>query len=185
MLLNSNHPRSRQNLTCAHEIGHWISTRPNAEILEGENDTSSLEERFATAFSMSLLLPAMDVRARFLEHVRALGRFTPRQLLAMANFYEVSAEGMCRRLEGLELLPSGTFESLKRRGFKPTKVELVERSHAISRTNPTRVFMLAAEALHRGLASESQLVDMLGIPRVQLRQQLDLVDADGPEDLLG
>ena len=94
---------------------------------------------------------------------------------------------MCRRLEELQLLPSGTWDSLRERGFSGRHVRSVlgggdaERRDAVA---TPRLWLLATEAYRRGLASEGQLVRMLRMDRLEVRAMLDALGGEvGEEDL--
>lgn len=53
-----------------------------------------------------------EVRARFRKVVGAHGKFTPRDLVRVADEFSMSPESMCRLLEDLELLAARTFDDL-------------------------------------------------------------------------
>lgn len=58
-------------------------------------------------------VPSMDeVRARFRKIIGAHGKFTPRDLVCVADEFNMSPESMCRLLEDLELLAARTFDDL-------------------------------------------------------------------------
>src|SRR3546814_3237083 len=80
---------------------------------------------------------------------------------------------MCRQLERLELLPKGSFDSLKRRGFGVDSVrgvlgDLAPASQKASK-NP-RLAHLVSSAYRRELVSEGQLASMLGLDRIEVRE---------------
>src|SRR5258708_39083346 len=58
-------------------------------------------------------MPPASVRRKFQETIESDRRFTPRHLILMAHMFHVSPEAMCRQLERLELVPQGTFDSLR------------------------------------------------------------------------
>jgi Zn-dependent peptidase ImmA (M78 family)/DNA-binding XRE family transcriptional regulator len=175
ILLNSNHPRDRRAMTAAHETGHFVGARDVPDIYEDDEETSTREERFASAFALSLLMPAAAIRRRFAEICLESNRFSPRQLILLSHAFHVSTEAMCRRLEGLTLLPQGIYESLRERGFSADTVRQVlgDPSPDASLVLPPRLAMLAAEAYRRGLISEGQLCEKLQMSRVEARRLLD------------
>ncbi|NBC32968.1 MAG: helix-turn-helix domain-containing protein [Alphaproteobacteria bacterium] len=176
MLLNRNHPRERRALTAAHELGHLLMARRETEIVEADHRAESREERFAKFFSYSFMMPAAGIRQRFRAFAQEAGRFSPRHLILMAFSFSVSMEAMGRRLEELELLPRGTWDSLKERGFSGAMVKEVlgDRATADDSPVPPRLWLLAAEAHRRELLSEGQLARMLKMDRLEIREILDL-----------
>jgi Zn-dependent peptidase ImmA (M78 family) len=176
MLINAKHPPERQTQTVVHEIGHFLSTRSAPDVLEQSEFETSREERFVTQFALSFLMPATAVRRRFQEFTAGSGKFSPRHLILMAHAFNVAVEAMCRRLEGLHLLPEGTFDSLRDRGFaiEAAKKAIVGTSPVIHSHSPPRLMLLAIDAHQKGLLSEGQLCEMLAIDRVELREYLDM-----------
>jgi len=90
---------------------------------------------------------------------------------------------MCRRLEGLDLLPEGTYSLLRERGFSRETVNSVLGDPPPERRSvtPPRLALLAAEAYQRELLSEGQLTEHLGLDRVEVRRWLDQL---GSEEVL-
>jgi Zn-dependent peptidase ImmA (M78 family)/DNA-binding XRE family transcriptional regulator len=175
LLINANHHWKRRVQTAAHETGHFVADRAHADILEEEAVSPSVEERFAKRFGSALLMPASAIRARVEEIAESEDRFAVRELVLLAHQFCVSTEAMCRRLEELSLLPQGTWESIRERGFAgdlerrvigepnaPPKPPLV----------PPRSAYLASISLDRGLLSEGQLCDLLAVDRSELREAL-------------
>jgi Zn-dependent peptidase ImmA (M78 family) len=181
VLLNQNHPRERRAITASHECGHFISARHEPDVVELGHAPKSREERFAIAFSLALLMPATAVRRRFQDTVREAGRFSPRHLVLLAHMFYVSQEAICRRLEDLKLLPGGTWDSLRERGFSGDTVRQVlgDQVKAADFVVPPRLWMLAAEAYRRDMLTEGQLAQMLHMDRVEVRTMLDTL---GTED---
>lgn len=67
MLLNANHRRERRVQTAAHETGHLLSARRQAERLLRHEHSNSREERYANSFGRALLTPARAVMQKFQE----------------------------------------------------------------------------------------------------------------------
>jgi Zn-dependent peptidase ImmA (M78 family)/DNA-binding XRE family transcriptional regulator len=180
ILLNKNHPRERRAMTAAHELGHLIATRTQADVVDFHTAPQSREERFAAAFSYSFLMPAAFVRRRFAELRQETGAFSPRHLILLAHQLSVSEEALCRRLEELNLLPAGTWDSLRDRGFSGELVRRVlgDRSAPEESAVPPRLWYLAGEAYRRGLLSEGQIARMLKTDRVELRAMFDALGAE-------
>jgi Zn-dependent peptidase ImmA (M78 family)/DNA-binding XRE family transcriptional regulator len=175
MLINAKHRWKRQVQTAAHEAGHFVSDRSHADILEEEEVPPSIEERFAKRFGPALLMPASGVRARFEQIVGAEGRFDVRELILLAHQFGVATEAMCRRLEELRLLPEGTWDSLRDRGFaRELERSVIGKENEQSKPPlvPTRLAYLASIALDRELLSEGQLCDLLAVDRSELREAL-------------
>ena len=141
---------------------------------------AKLEERFAKRFGSAFLMPASGVRARFDQIVGSESHFDVRELILLAHQFGVSTEAMCRRLEELTVLPHGTWDSIRDRGFASD----LERSVVgeVSRQPkppliPPRLAYLAAIALERELLSEGQLCDLLAVDRLELREALTPFEA--------
>lgn len=188
VLLNQNHPRARRAMTASHECGHFIAARHEPDIVDLTRAPQSRDERFATAFASALLMPAPAIRRRFQDLAGEAGSFSPRYLVLLAHTFHVSPEAMCRRLEELKLLPGGTWDSLKDRGFSGETVRAVlgDRPKTDDLVVPPRLWMLAAEAYRRDMLTEGQLAQMLHMDRVEVRNMLDtfgLEDDDGVNSL--
>jgi Zn-dependent peptidase ImmA (M78 family)/DNA-binding XRE family transcriptional regulator len=185
MLINSLHTEERQILTILHELGHFLCTRSVPDLVSSEQSESPREEKFVTLFAIAFLTPAVAVRRKFQEYSGSTGKFTPRYLLLLANYFRVSVETMTRRLEFLKLLPKGTYDSLRERGLtvKDSKLALGISNVSLLST-PPRLILLASEAYREGLLSEGQLAEMLLLDRIQLRQQLDNLDSGEIDDAI-
>ena len=175
MLINSKHSAERQAQTVAHETGHFLVTRTSPDIISGSVSENSREEKFVVFFALSFLMPATAVRRRFRDICAISDHFSPRHLILMAHALNVSVEAMCRRLEGLQLLPNGTYDSLKNRGLavETIKKAIGERGAVSLVRTPPRLILLAVEAYKKQLFSEGQLCKMLAMDRVELRGYLD------------
>ncbi len=185
ILINRNHPRERRSLTGAHELGHFVSNRREPDVFIEDGKVNSKEERFATAFGLAFLMPAILVRKRFHDFVTDGKLFSPRHLIFMAHALHVSTEAMCRRLEDMNLLPRGKWESLKERGFsgETERQGLGDKPRGEGSIFPPRIQFLAAEAHGRGFVSEGQLAGMLKMNRVEVREMLDLLDSGKYDDV--
>lgn len=183
MLVNLNHPHTRQNYTIAHELGHFIGSRDDVDVNIGPHIIDSREERFANTFAAAFLMPPPWLRRRFQEIKGEAGRFSPRNLVFLARAAHVSPEALCRWLENLGLVKQGTWESLKERGFNTNFINTLglEDAQAVA-LPPPRLAWLAANAVAQGLLSEGQLVERLGIDRSQVRYLLDDAMVSGVVD---
>jgi Zn-dependent peptidase ImmA (M78 family)/DNA-binding XRE family transcriptional regulator len=179
MLINSKHSRSRRSMTIAHETGHFLVNRNDVDVLSDTSVSDIREERFATSFGLAFLMPGVAVRRRFQDFCHNGSAFSARHLILMAHIFHVSPEAMCRRLEGLGLLPTGTFERLTEQGFSGTTVRAVlgdpaERDSYIA---SPRLSALVADAYQQQFLSEGQLAARLGMKRVEVREILDALDS--------
>jgi Zn-dependent peptidase ImmA (M78 family)/DNA-binding XRE family transcriptional regulator len=175
ILINANHNRKRRVQTAVHETGHLISDRSHADVLEEDEVPLSVEERFARRFGSAFLMPAPTVRSRFEQIAGAERRFELRQLILMAHQIGVATEAMCRRMEELGLLPQGTWNSLKDRGFAGELERLVLGESSLEHKPPlvpVRLAYLASIAREQELLSEGQLCDLLVVDRLELREAL-------------
>ncbi|MBK9644542.1 MAG: ImmA/IrrE family metallo-endopeptidase [Deltaproteobacteria bacterium] len=108
MVLNAAHPPSRRQFTLGHELGHFMSTRDVVDIEGGGCEDSAVAERFANAFSASLLMPAPALRGCVAEITDQSGKFTVAAIFFMAEEFAVSREAMCRRRTGPRAGAPGT-----------------------------------------------------------------------------
>jgi Zn-dependent peptidase ImmA (M78 family) len=174
IVLNKLHPHSRRRWTLAHEIAHFMTTRYESSVVMVNEARKSPDDVFADAFAAAFLMPSATVRRIFEEYVGETGRFAARHLILGARRLGVSLEAFARQLESLELLPRGTFDSLRERGLDEKAVQQVlgQQAEQVG-LEGTRLLLLAAEASELGLYSEGQLADMLVLDRVELRRAID------------
>src|SRR5712692_1412301 len=176
LLINAKHHWKRRVQTAIHETGHFVSDRSHADILEEREVSPSIEERFAKRFGSAFLMPASGVRARFDQIVGSDNRFDVRELILLAHQFGVATEAMCRRLEELGLLPQGTWDSIRDRGFA-SDLERSAIGEVSVQLKPSlispRLTYLASIALDRELLSEGQLCDLLAVDRPELREALE------------
>lgn len=181
VLINASHHWRRRVQTAIHEVGHFVSDRAHADILEEKEVSLSIEERFAKRFGSAFLMPASGVRARFDQVVGSESRFDVRELILLAHQFGVATEAMCRRLEELTLLPKGTWDSLRDRGFAGDLERGVlgdTTAHVKTSLIPPRLAYLASIALDRAVLSEGQLCDLLAVDRLELREALRPFEAE-------
>ena len=190
MLLNANHPRERRVQTAGHETGHFISSRRSPEIFHRHETENSREERYANAFGRAFLTPSRGVMQKFHEVTAGSDRLTRRHIIILGHFFGVSREAMVRRLEELGLTKPGTWTWFERQGgIGDEQAAQVlgdlaapdrEQSYA-ERPTTLRLNLLAAEAHRQNLLSEGQLARLLGLDRIELREMLGTVEAEGSE----
>ena len=172
---NALHPEERRRWSLAHEFGHFLTNRFRPEIsILAAYEREPASERFADAFARSFLMPAAGLRRRFNEISRLSGgNITAAEVCRVAHFYFVSVEAMMLRLEELRLLPGGTWERLRDRGFKVREAQeqlgLTPRPHA-DQALPIRYQFLAVRAYQEEDLTEGELLRLLRVDRVQARR---------------
>ncbi|HZP82912.1 MAG TPA: XRE family transcriptional regulator, partial [Chthonomonadaceae bacterium] len=113
LLVNGQHPLTRQNWSMAHELAHFLLDRFREDItILFEYERKPRAEQFADAFAASFLMPAAGLRQRFRRIVQSRNDFTVADLCLLADQYAVSVEAMTRRLESLGCVQPGTWEQL-------------------------------------------------------------------------
>jgi Zn-dependent peptidase ImmA (M78 family)/DNA-binding XRE family transcriptional regulator len=188
ILLNAGHPSERRGLTAAHELGHLVSTRREADVLDEDTPERTPEERYCNAFARNFLMPARAVMQKFKEMTAGALRLTRRHVIVLAHAFGVSREALVRRLEELKLTKSGTWDWFEDNGgiadaqVRQVLGDLVRTdAHKADAARPTtlRLNMLAAEAWRQELLSEGQLVRLLKLDRVELRHLFDAAEMEG------
>ncbi len=172
--VNSKHPRDRRNWGLAHEYGHFLTSRFQAEVtFVIESKRVSARERFADSFAKCFLMPAPGLNRRFSDLNRSSeSGITLAHILTLANLYQVSVQSLILRLEELRRLPTGTWERLVVEGFKVREAQQllgIDANPPIRDTLPLRYKTLAVYAFNEGLLSEGQLARMLRTDRVSAR----------------
>jgi Zn-dependent peptidase ImmA (M78 family)/DNA-binding XRE family transcriptional regulator len=190
ILLNANHPRDRRTQSAAHECGHFVSTRREPEILRNHEAENSREERYANSFGRAFLTPVRAVMQKFQDVMAGSDRLTRRHVIVLAHFFGVSREAMVRRLEELGLTKKGTWDWFQsnggitdeqaRRVLGDLTVADAQKADA-DRPTTLRLNLLAAESYRRGLLSEGQLARLLRLDRIELREILDVAEAEGSD----
>ena len=176
--VNVAHPRDRRNWSLAHEYGHFLTNRFQAEVtLLSIARQNSVNERFADAFAACFLMPANGLNRRFSEKHRASEKgISPADLIALANLYQVSVQALILRLESLKRLPRGTWDTLVSNGFKvreAQKILGIEANPPVVDSLPIRYRSLAVSAYNEGELSEGELMQFLRISRVQSRMLVE------------
>ncbi len=190
ILLNANHPRDRRTQSAAHECGHFVSTRREPEVLRNHEAENSREERYANSFGRAFLTPVRAVMQKFQDVMAGSDRLTRRHVIVLAHFFAVSREAMIRRLEELGLTKKGTWDWFQSNGgitdeqarqvLGDLSVADAQKADA-DRPTTLRLNLLAAESYRRGLLSEGQLARLLRLDRIELREILDVADAEGSD----
>lgn len=182
ILINANHRRRRRLQTLAHECAHFISDRYEADIYDAAAAVSStVDERFARRFGYAFLMPSSTIRTRFEALISETANFDVRSLVLIAHQFDVTTEAMCRRLEELELLETGTWETLKDAGYS-TRLEREVLGDIEPASRPPlvapRLAYLASRALNDGVLSDGEVCEMLSIDRAQLTETVGAFGGD-------
>jgi len=176
---NAKHPPARRAWTLAHELAHFLTSRSTTAVVYDHVDRSDSREVFANLFANAFLMPGPALRRAVADWSETSGKFSTRHLILLAHRFHVSVEAMCRRLEQLDLLLTGTFESLKRKGLnKQIEHEVEQDVEILEPTRPSRLSVLGVEAYARGILSEGQLGEMLALDRVETRRLVELLADD-------
>jgi len=174
MAINLDHYEERRRWSMAHGYLHFLAHRRKPVVdFEGQYQRIPESERLAEAFPKYFLMPTSGLLRRFNDMYRTHSKFTPTNLFTLAHYYGVSIEALIYRLEGMELLPSGTWDRLRDRGLKVRKVqqelgleEIQQRTDIV----PIHYQHLAIEALDQGLITEGRFADFLGVDRLEARR---------------
>lgn len=174
MAINLGHYEERRRWSMAHGYLHFLAHRRKPVVdFEGQYKRVPESERLAEAYPKYFLMPTSGLLSRFNDMYQTHGKFTPTNLFTLAHYYGVSIEALIYRLEGMELLPSGTWDRLRDRGLKIRKVqqelgleEIDQRADIL----PIHYQHLAIEALEQGLITEGRFADFLGVDRLEARR---------------
>ena len=172
--VNRLHPEERRRWSLSHGYLHFLAHRYATDVsyTEEEYRAATNEERLAEAFAPEFLMPASGLKRHYTNTTQVKPGFTTSDLLTLANLYAVSVEALTLRLEDLDLLPTGTLNSLKARGFP-----IAQYQKQLELTSPTvydevfpqRYRLLALEALTDGQISEEQFAALLQTDRLEAR----------------
>jgi Zn-dependent peptidase ImmA (M78 family) len=180
--INLKQPWHRGNWSLAHEYGHFITTRYSADVdvLIGRWGKQR-SERFADSFAVNFLMPRSGVNRRLSEvEMARKDRITIADLVTIADYFGVSLQAMCLRLQNLKRIESGSWDRLKTGGFKPDKARQTlgllrpERKHS---QWPVRYLLLAKAAFEKAELSESQLAKKLRTDILSARETMEELDS--------
>jgi len=176
ILINRVHPRERRNWTIAHEYGHFLLDRdkPGVDYVK-PLQRKPQNERFADAFAAAFLMPETGVQRRFYDEIERSGDFKVADLCRMADYFAVSMQAIAFRLEGLGLIPRGSWDAISEAGvlMKDIKQEAGIASaanHDSLEPYPQRYRLMAVEAFEKELITEGQLARLLRCSRIQARE---------------
>ena len=175
--VNVRHPEERRRWSMAHEYGHFLSGRYQAEVSStGQTGRKPTLERFADAFARFFLMPSAGLRRRFNQVLRASeGRITVGELVRLAHHYVVSVQAMMLRLEEMRLITAGTWQQLDEQKFKPREAQAelgLEPPQQEGDMLPLRYKLLAVRAFEDEKITEGQLARYLRTDRVSARDEV-------------
>lgn len=175
MVINIDHPTDRRRWSAMHEYAHFLTRRHTSEvIIDFDAQITAENERFADAFASAFLMPASSVSRRYRELKQEHGMFMPPDLCMLAHFFAVSVDAMARRLEGLSLIRSGSYQRMLDDGFRPLDAQklLGLVPHEMdTRLLPLRFQLLAAEAFQAGEITEEEYAEFLRQDLLTLRRR--------------
>jgi Zn-dependent peptidase ImmA (M78 family)/DNA-binding XRE family transcriptional regulator len=177
--VNRNHPEERRRMSMAHEYAHLLQNRYKADLLLMNDYMRRPEsERFADSFAMHFLMPGSGLSRRYNDAWQSKGKTTVADLCTLAHYYAVSVEAMTLRLEGLRLLPTGTWDRLRDDGLRVQKARqelgLIPPPSNDSQL-PQRYKYLAVRAYNEGLITEGRLALFLRVDRIQARGEIETI----------
>lgn len=123
MLINSNHPKSRQHFTIAHELYHlYIDPNPIPHICNAKGHKSE-SEQCADAFALLFLMPADGIRQLIPDEELKSENITLGTVLRIEHYFSVSHAAVLNRLFDLKLISRKTRETYASLPIKRTARE--------------------------------------------------------------
>jgi Zn-dependent peptidase ImmA (M78 family) len=181
VLLNAKNARWRRNHDLAHELFHllaWSIFHPAG----GLTVTGEWEEKLATAFASSLLMPSEPFASAINLRARA-GKIPMESLFDIAREFDVSVESVLWRMHFVENrgpkntdLTKGEIDRAKRLARL-----LEERESPKPHPWPARYRALAIKALRRGEIAIGRFAEYLAISRHEAMQFVEQEAPDGEE----
>jgi Zn-dependent peptidase ImmA (M78 family)/DNA-binding XRE family transcriptional regulator len=178
IVINSHHDAGRRHWSLAHEYGHMLThvQFPGVKITFSHSEQRvPASERFANAFAIAFLLPATTVGRDFNRIRESQGEFQAGDIMRLAHRYRVSFEAMALRLEDLRLIPPGTMERLKGRGYQPSQALMrqdLDPVQVSTRKLPLRYEYLVCMAHDKGYITEDQAMSYLSLDRLATRKRM-------------
>jgi Zn-dependent peptidase ImmA (M78 family)/DNA-binding XRE family transcriptional regulator len=182
IVVNRKHPEERRRWSLVHGYLHFLAHRYHTDVTYDEElfRPSTPEERLAEAFTPHFLMPATGLKRRYNDMAQVKNGFSTADLLTLANMYAVSVQALTLRLEDLDLLPTGMWQSLKARKFpiqdyqEKLGLKSIEGNDDIF---PMRYKLLALEALSEGQMDEEQFAYVLSSDRLNARVVVESITA--------
>ena len=112
MLINSNHPRGRQNFTIAHELYHlFIEEKPTPHKCNPGYGKNKVEQN-ADMFASSLLMPEAGICQLIPETELNTKNISIATVLKLEHYFSVSRSALLYRLLNIGLISESTRSSL-------------------------------------------------------------------------
>jgi Zn-dependent peptidase ImmA (M78 family)/transcriptional regulator with XRE-family HTH domain len=164
IVINSYHNTERKRFTLAHELGHLV-----LQFIDGlpEKQQERAADRFAGAFLMTQELLRKLLGSN--RHAIAMG-----ELLSLKKFFKVSIAALVVRCGQLGILTKAAygrmFGWLKANGLADVGAA---EPHPLPKETPMRMKRLCLRGVAEGAISESKAMELLGISRRALDQELE------------
>ena len=169
ILLNRDQVKWRRNFSLAHELYHLL--------LPANYDNAELEERHAQAFAAALLMPSSDLKAAVEARVQN-HKIAVRELVAVAQEFNVSTEALLWRLSNLHLMSRDQVKTiLAGPGIKAFEA-LGQRKNDRPDELPIRYIRLAYQAYNRGKIGVAKLAEFLETTAGELVATSDIWSTD-------
>lgn len=178
VIVNKYHDAGRRHWSLAHEYGHLLtrSQFPGGKITFSHPEQRvPASERFANEFAKAFLLPATAVGRDFHRIRESQREFQAGDIMRLAHRFRVSFEAMALRLEELQLIPAGTTERLKARGYQPSEAlarQALDPIRVSERELPLRYEYLVCMAFAKARITQEQTMGYLGRDRLSTRKRM-------------
>ncbi|MCL2648796.1 MAG: XRE family transcriptional regulator [Phycisphaerales bacterium] len=174
VLLNAKNTRWRRNHDLAHELFHlltWPIFHPTTQASPPPFIANEWEEKLATCFAVSLLLPADSFCSAINSRVQD-GKISFESIYDVAREFDVSVDSVLWRMHFLYNRGPANSEQTKK-DIERAKLYahiLEEREDHQPRPWPARYRALAIKALRRGEMATGRCAEYLGITRQEAMQ---------------
>lgn len=112
MLINSNHPRSYQHFTIAHELYHLFMEENPFPHKRETSEKKDATEQCADAFASRFLMPKEGLIQLIPEKELMDGRVSLGSLIRIEHYFAVSRSAALDRLQDLKLIDKTTMENM-------------------------------------------------------------------------
>lgn len=175
--INRLHPEERRRWSLAHDYAHFLAHRFNPTLfVEAGYQRVPKDERFADRFAAHFLMPDSSVLRQLGKLLHQNREISMAGLLSLANYFGVSLAAMVLRLEDMNKIQKGTWESIRESGFRVRDAQEELGLPVIAGSDqllPLRYQYLAATAYSTGTITEGQLAGYLRVDRLQAREMLE------------
>jgi Zn-dependent peptidase ImmA (M78 family) len=182
VLLNARNARWQRNRDLAHELFHLLTWFLFHPVTGGSMVAEDREEKLATAFASSLLMPAEPFDSAVKSRARD-GKITYESVFDIAREFDVSAESVLWRMhlvynrgQSNSELTKSEIEQAKR--LSPL---LEERESPMPQPWPSRYRALAIKALRRGEIAIGRFAEYLNISRHEAMRFVEQEVPNGEE----